>query len=85
MGDKNREHMTENDENHANEVEKLYPRRSRRISGEKLQMQESLILKEKLEIKEDSKNGLEIDPKIINKNGIDKGRGIRVRDTCLIF
>ena len=83
-GDHSQEQITENDDYDENEgleaKEHTYPRRSRRVTGEKLKKQEELILKEKLEIKDDRKHGLKIDPRIIDKNGVDKGRGIRVRN-----
>ena len=61
-GDNSQEHIRENDAYDENEgleaKEQTYPRRSRRVSGEKLKKQEALILKEKLEIKDDSRLGL---------------------------
>lgn len=84
-GDKSGEWITENDDHHDNGGQQLCPRRSGRIPAAKLQNLEAMILKEKLEIVEDSKHGLKIDPKIIDRNGFDKGRGIRVRNICLIL
>ena len=82
--DNSQEQITETDDFEENEgleaKEHTYPRRSRRVTEEKLKKQEELILKEKLEIKDDRKHGLKIDQRIIDENGVDKGRGIRVRN-----
>lgn len=84
--DNSQEQIKENEKNECLEAkEHSYPRRSRRVSGEKLKKQEAMVLKEKLEIKDDSKHGLEIDPRVFDKNGVDKGRGIRVRNVSFIF
>ena len=65
-GDKSGERITENDNHHDNGGQQLCPRRSRRIPASKLQKLEAMILKEKLEIEDDSEHGLKIDPKIMD-------------------